>query len=432
MSDPTHSRADPGHYGIAGRLAQRFQEAEIIPLISVLGILLGLAALIITPKEEDPQISVTFANVFIPFPGATAKEVEQLITIPAEQEFAKVEGVKHVYSVSKPGMAVLNVRFKVGVPREPAIGRLYNAVFSTEDWLPSNLGAGKPLVKPKGIDDVPTVNITLWPDDPEKGAYELSHVANSLEAELKNLPGTRNVYSTGGPERIVRVVLDPERMAAYQMSLDDLPNSFDIPTMFDINNYSRDLGDMVVDNHVTPAQGGVFFQSVEDVKELVIGVQNGKPITINEIADIELRAATPEEYVWYGAGPGATVEEGKGRPYMPAVTVSVAKKPGESAVKIADRVTQRLEELKGFMIPEDVKFTITRNYGKTAREKSNRLLTELMTATIFVVLLVFMTMSWREGVIVGSAVIITLAFTIFGNWAWGFTLNRVSLFALIL
>ncbi len=419
------------HFGIAGRLAQSFQEAKIIPLISVLGILLGVAALLITPKEEDPQISVTFANVFIPFPGATVKEVEQLITIPAEQEFAKVQGVKHVYSVSKPGMAILNVRFKVGVPRAPAIGRLYNAVFSTEDWLPSNLGAGKPLVKPKGIDDVPTVTITLWPNDPEKGAYELSHVANSLEAELKNLPGTRNVYSTGGPERIVRVQIDPERMAAYQLSMDDLPNSFDIPTMFEINNYSRDLGDMVVDNHVTPAQGGTFFTSVDDVKELVIGVQDGKPITVADIADIEMRAATPEEYVWYGTGPGATVEEGKGRPYLPAVTVSVAKKPGENAVQIADRVKQRMEELKGFMIPEDVNYTITRDYGKTAREKSNRLLAELMSATLFVMILVFMTMSWREGVIVGSAVIITLAFTIFGNWVWGFTLNRVSLFALI-
>ncbi|MBF0255611.1 MAG: efflux RND transporter permease subunit [Gammaproteobacteria bacterium] len=417
--------------GVAGLLARRFQEAEIVPLLFLMGLLLGLAALIVTPKEEDPQIEVTFANVFIPFPGATAKEVSQLVTIPAEQEFAKLRGVKHVYSVSRPGMAVLNVRFEVGVPREPALSRLYNAVFSTEDWLPANLGVGRPLVKPKGIDDVPVVTITLWPDNPDKGAYELSQVASALEAELKNLPGTRNVYSTGLSQRVVRVTLDPERMAAHRLALDDLPNSFDIPTLFEINNYSRNLGDMVVDNHVTPAQGGVLFNSVEDVEELVVAVENGERIMLRDIARVEMGPATPDSYVWYGTGPGASAAEGKGNPPLPAVTLAVAKKTGENAVVIAERVLERLNELQGFIIPEDVKFSITRDYGKTAWDKASRLLMELLSATFFVVLLVFATMSWREGLVVGLAVVITLAFTLFANWAWGFTLNRVSLFALI-
>jgi len=417
--------------GFTGGIAAKFQNLEITPLISIFGILLGAMALIFTPKEEDPQIDVTFANVFVPFPGATAKEVEQLVTIPAEQEFSKVQGVKHVYSMSRPGMSILTIEFKVGVARDPAVGRLYNAVFSTEDWFPQNLGVGRPLVKPKGIDDVPILTFTLWTDNAEKGAYELSQVANSLEAELKSIDGTRNVYTIGNPERVVRVTLDPEKMSAFKVSLSDMPNSFDIPAIFQASNYSRELGNIVTDNAVTPLQGGTFFNSVDEVKELVIGLRDGNPIYIRDVANVELGPATPEQYVWYGTGPAATEAEGKGNGIHPAVTIAVAKKSGENAVAVSNRVIERFEGLQGFLIPEDVKVTITRNYGETAREKSNRLIAELFSATFFVVLLVFLTMGWREGIIVGTAVIVTLAFTMFGNIAWGFTLNRVSLFALI-
>ena len=169
------------HLGISGAIAKKFLHTEITPLLALVGLLLGLFAVLITPREEEPQIDVTFANVFVPFPGASAREVEQLIGIPAEQVFSEIEGIKHVYSVSRPGMAVLTVQFKVGEARNDAIVRLYNAVFSNQDWLPANLGVGQPIVKPKGIDDVPIVDLTLWTRDPGRGGYDLQQVAHAIE-----------------------------------------------------------------------------------------------------------------------------------------------------------------------------------------------------------------------------------------------------------
>ena len=163
-------------------------------------------AIIVTPREEEPQIDVTFANVFIPFPGASAREVEQLVTSSAEQVLSEIEGVKHIYSVSRPGMSVLTVEFKVGESRTEAIVRLYNALYSNRDWLPADLGVGQPLVKPQGIDEVPIVTVTLWTDDDNQGAAELRSVAHALEVELKSVPGTRDIYTTGGPEPVVHVL----------------------------------------------------------------------------------------------------------------------------------------------------------------------------------------------------------------------------------
>src|SRR5690606_28486586 len=181
--------------GFSGAVAKRFQDSKLTPLFAIAGLLLGLFAVLITPREEEPQIDVTFANVFVPFPGASAREVENVVAVPMEQVLAEIEGVEHTYSVSQPGIAVLTVQFEVGEPRNDAIVRLYNAVFSNLDYLPQNLGVLQPLVKPMGIDDVPIVTITLWSDDPERGAHDLARVAHSIEAELKRVPGTRDVYT---------------------------------------------------------------------------------------------------------------------------------------------------------------------------------------------------------------------------------------------
>ena len=190
--------------GLSGGIAARFLTTEITPLLALLGMLLGLFAVAVTPREEEPQINVTFANVFIPFPGASAREVEQLVATPAEQVLSEIEGIKHVYSTSTPGMAVITVQYEVGEDQTDAIVRLYSKVFSKQDWLPMNLGVGQPIVKPKGIDDVPIVTVTLWSEDPAVGAYELGQVAHSLEAELKRVPGTRDIYTIGAPGRARR------------------------------------------------------------------------------------------------------------------------------------------------------------------------------------------------------------------------------------
>lgn len=408
--------------GISGRIARAFLTSEITPLLALTGLLLGLFAVMVTPREEEPQINVTFANVFIPFPGATAKEVESLVTTPAEQIVSEIAGVKHVYSASSPGMAVLTVRFKVGEPRTDAIVRLYNAFYSNQDALPQNLGVGQPLIKPKGIDDVPVVSGTIWSKNPAITASDLLKIAHAMEAELQRVPGTRDIETIGGPERIVRVKFDPARLASYGLALSDLRMSLAAA------NASADAGELVNNNSEIKVQAGTFLISPQEVADLIIGVNNGAPVFLREVADVTLGPETPNSYVTYGIGP-ASAEDEPGR--YPAITLSVAKKPGENAVDVADAVIARFEQMKGVYFPDGVESTVTRNYGATAEEKAQTLIKKLIFATLSVIVLVLFALGRREAIVVGVAVVATLAITLFASWAWGFTLNRVSLFALI-
>ncbi|GAB6043533.1 efflux RND transporter permease subunit [Endothiovibrio diazotrophicus] len=408
--------------GISGAVAAKFLTSEITPLLALVGLLLGIFAVVVTPREEEPQINVTFANVFIPFPGATAREVEELVATGAEQVLSEVDGVKHVYSASQPGMAVLTVRFKVGEDRTAAIVRLYNALYSNQDWLPANLGVQlPPIIKPMGIDDVPIVTLTLWSRDEATSGDDLARVAHALEAELKRVPGTRDIYTVGGPERVVHVLLDPQRMAGYGIALDDLRRALAA------GNASRDAGALVGGNREIPVQAGAFLTSPEEVAGLVVGVHEGAPVYLSDVAEVRLAPDQPEQYVWFGGGPASDVPAG----YHPAVTMAVAKKPGTNAVAIAANVMERLDQLRGIFIPEGVEVTVTRNYGETADAKAKTLVGKLIFATAAVVFLVLLALGWREAIIVGVAVVITLTITLFASWAWGFTLNRVSLFALI-
>ncbi|MEA3292211.1 MAG: efflux RND transporter permease subunit [Pseudomonadota bacterium] len=405
--------------GISGRIAAIFLTSEITPLLALTALLLGVFAALVTPREEEPQINVTFANVFIPFPGASAREVEQMVTTPAEQVLSEIEGIEHIYSISRPGMSVLTVQFKVGEDRTAAIVRLYNKVFSNQDWFPPALGVGQPLIKPKGIDDVPIVTFTLWSKDPARGAYELSQVAHALEAELKRVPGTREVYTVGTPDQVVHVFLDAQKLAARGLSFEELR------TALQAGNYSLERGGYVVENREIPVRAGDFLSSAEQVAELVVGLHGGKPVYLADVAEVRHRPYQPDLYVQH-----AEVRAGQGQRH-PAVTLAVAKQPGTNAVTIARQVIQRFEQLRGVVIPDGVEATVTRNYGQTADDKARKLIQKLVFATASVVLLVLLTMGWREAIIVGTAVTITLALTLFASWAWGFTLNRVSLFALI-
>jgi multidrug efflux pump subunit AcrB len=208
--------------GVSGRIARFFQSAQITPLLALVALLLGAFAVAVTPREEEPQINVTMANVLIPFPGAAVQDVEQMVATPAEQVLSQMAGVEHVMSVSRPGLAVMTVQFKVGVPRTEALVRLYDTIQSHADWLPANLGTLPPLVKPKGIDDVPIVTLALHARDADTGAFDMERIAHSLEADLKRVPGTREVTTTGGPGRAIRVELDPARMAAAGLSVNEL------------------------------------------------------------------------------------------------------------------------------------------------------------------------------------------------------------------
>ncbi|MCB1823305.1 MAG: efflux RND transporter permease subunit, partial [Candidatus Competibacteraceae bacterium] len=419
------SAAAEPRLGLAGAIAKKFLLSEITPLLALVGLLMGVFAVLVTPREEEPQINVTFANVFIPFPGATAREVERLVSSPAEQMLSEIEGVEHVYSVSRPGMAVLTVQFLVGQPRTDAIVRLYNKLYSNLDWLPTNLGVGQPIVKPKGIDDVPIVALTLWTEDPQRSADDLTRVAHTLETELKRVAGTRDLYTIGAPDRVVRVLFDPAKLSGYGLALADLRRSLQAA------NASADAGSLVGDNREIPVQAGSFLVDPREIGSLVVGLHKGTPVYLADVAQVELGPDSPERYVWLGTGPAAAANGIPSQGEFPAVTLAIAKKPGENAVQVADQLLERVEQLKGTFIPEGVNLTVTRNYGVTANDKAMTLIHKLIFATSLVIVLVLIALGWREALIVGAAVILTLTITLFASWAWGFTLNRVSLFALI-
>jgi len=415
--------------GISGNIARHFLTTQITPLLALVGVLLGIFAVMITPREEDPQINVTFANVFIPFPGATASEVESLVATPAEQVIDEISGIEHVYSTSTPGMAVLTVQFLVGENRTDAIVRLYNKLYSNQDWLPANLGVGQPIIKPKGIDDVPIITATLWSKEPDTGAYDLSLVAHALETELKRVSGTRDIYTIGSPTRVVHVVLDPQALSGYNIDIRDLGYALRAA------NTARTGLKVTARNREIMLQAGTFLAAPEEIAELIVGVFDGKAVYLQDVASIEFGVDTPSQYVSIAAGKGsvtaADASDASFNVLRPAVTLAIAKKPGTNAVDITEQVIKRLDDLKGTFIPDDVEVSITRNYGLTAQAKSEKLIQKLIIETIAVILLVMWALGWREGLIVGAAVAVTLLITLFASWAYGFTLNRVSLFALI-
>jgi multidrug efflux pump subunit AcrB len=404
--------------GIAGRIAAFFQAAQITPLLALVALLLGAFAVVVTPREEEPQINVTMANVLVPFPGAAVRDVEQMVATPAEQVLAQIAGVEHVTSTSRPGLAILTVQFKVGVPRTEALVRLYDTVNSNADWLPPGLGVGEPLIKPKGIDDVPIVGLTLFAKSGDTGAYDLERVAHSVEAEIKRVPGTREVTTIGGPGRAIRVEIDPERLAGAGITVGDLRQTLQSA------NLGVPVGDLLVGNRAVAIEAGPYLRDAREVGELVVGLHAGKPVYLQDVAAVRDGPLPPARYVWHGVA-GTHPQD------YPAVTLAITKKPGENAISVADAVMRRVAVLRNTVIPAGVEVAETRNYGATANDKAEKLIQKLLFATASVVALVFLALGRREAAIVGSAVVLTLTATLFASWAWGFTLNRVSLFALI-
>jgi multidrug efflux pump subunit AcrB len=402
--------------GPSGRIARYFQASQLTPLLALVALLLGIFAVAVTPREEEPQIDVTMANVFIPFPGAAVRDVEALIATPAEQVLAQIQGIEHVYSVSRPGLAILTVQFKVGVPRTEAIVRLRDTIAANRDWASPELGILEPIIKPRGIDDVPVFAATFFSDDPQKGAFELERVAHAVEIEVKRVAGTREVQTLGGPGRVLRVLIDPDRMNASGVSALDVRNALQL------SNVALPAGALVRENREVVVETGNYLASAAEVRALVVGNIERRPVYLGDVAEVVDGPDQPRRYAW-------TATAGGGE--QPAVTLQVTKKPGENAVGVARRVRQRLSELEGTVIPSDVRYTVSRDYGVTADDKASSLIRKLVFATLSVVVLVFAALGRREAAIVGVAVVLTLASTLFASWAWGFTLNRVSLFALI-
>lgn len=283
--------------GLSGRLARFFLQNQLTPLLALTALLMGTFAVLVTPREEEPQIDVTFANILIPFPGASSEQVENLVSTPMEKVLGEISGVKHIYSVSRPGLSVLTVQFEVGIHRNEAIVRLYNAVYSNQDWRPAGVGILQPLIKPKGIDDVPIVTLTLWSRDPALGAHELGQIARATESEIKRVPGTRNVYAVGDNEPLIRVELDPARLASAGLTAAELAAALQSA------NLVRQADAVIDGTRLSPVQAGQFLANRDDVGGLIVAAHEGKPIYLDDVATVTDQAATPSHYAWFGTGP---------------------------------------------------------------------------------------------------------------------------------
>ncbi|QCB47478.1 efflux RND transporter permease subunit [Hydrogenophaga sp. PAMC20947] len=420
----------PEKLGFSGSIARAFQSNAITPLLALVALLLGIFAVMVTPREEEPQINVTMANVLIPFPGASSADVEKMVALPAEHVLSQIQGIEHTYSVARPGVAVLTVQFQVGVPRTEALVRLYDVLNANQDWLPQGLGVLTPIVKPKGIDDVPVLAATLWTKD-AASAMDLERVAHSVETELKRVKGTREVVTIGGPGRAVHVWLEPNKLRERGVSLQALQGAIAAANQAMPSGKVANPAAAAGEPGMLSVETGEFLQNAQDVGDIVVGVSQGRPIYLREVARVEAGAQLPTRYTWFtpGAADQANAEQ-QGQSH-PAVTITVTKKPGENAVDVAEGVRERLDALKNTVIPDDVQVSITRDYGETAAAKANKLIQKLIFATGSVIVLVGLALGRREAIIVGAAVVLTLTATLFASWAWGFTLNRVSLFALI-
>ncbi len=408
----------PPPRGIAGRIAALFLASRLTPLVVLASILLGLGAVLLLPREEEPQIVVPMIDVFVEMPGASAEEVEERVTRPMEKLLWEIPGVEYIYSTSMPGRSMAIVRFRVGEDEEESIVRLNQKMFANFDRIPP--GASPPLVKPRSIDDVPILAITLHSDrhDP----FTLRRIADAVHDRIKTVPDVSEARILGGLRRQVRVLLDPVRMAARGIAPADL-----VPALSRANRQLQ-AGRFSSGNREFLVEAGGFLRTAEEVSGIVVGVRGGRPVRLGDVASVADGPEEPADFVFFGRGPAA--REGGGAP-VPAVTLSVAKRKGTNAIVVADRVIGAVEGLRGRVIPADVAVTVARNYGETAAEKSNELLLHMMIAIGSVSVLIWFTLGFRESGIVAIAIPVTLALTLAVFYLTGYTLNRVTLFALI-
>ncbi len=410
--------------GISGRIAKAFIKSKLTPLIVLASLLLGIFAVAITPREEEPQIVVPMIDVMVAYPGASAREVEERVTRPMENFLWEIKGVEYIYSIVKPGMNLTIVRFYVGEDMEDSIVNLYNKLMANFDKIPP--GVTQPLVKPKSIDDVPILTLTLWDDQNLYSGFELRRIAAELADELKKDQNVSEFSIIGGQKRQVVIHLDQSRLKAYQTS------SVQIMQALQQANFVLPSGAFPSDNEEFLVETGGFLTNLEDVASVVIGVYNGKPLYLRDVARLTDGPEEPANYVFMGTGP-AVAE--KGLATVPgqfeAVTIAVSKKKGANASTVAHEALAKVEALKGNLLPSDLQVTVTRDYGETAQEKSDELLKHMLIATVSVIILIAFTLGWREAIVVGVAVPVTLALTLLINYLYGYTLNRVTLFALI-
>jgi multidrug efflux pump subunit AcrB len=409
------------------RIIDLFLRGQLSPILIVAAVAAGVLALALTPREEEPQIVVPMADVHVRADGLSVEEVERKITSRLEKLLAQIDGVEHIYSVSTPGRATVTVRFFVGEDREDSLVKIYNKLYSNTDRIPASVTGW--VVKPIEIDDVPIVIATLWSEEPARiDDHGLRRIAEELETELQAVKGTNRVEVFGGRPRVVRVELDPDALAARQTSV------LDVSSALAASNVRRSSGGFDRTDRHTIVDSGDFLARVGELEQVVVNVVDGVPVFLSDVARIVDGPDERDGYTWIGFGPGADDERALTRKslFLPAVHVAVAKQMGTNAVWVAERVVERIEALEPTLLPAGVHVRITRNYGETANDKVNELLEALAVALLIVIALIAYSLGWREGLVVAITVPVTFALTLLVNYWAGYTINRVTLFALIL
>ncbi|MBI3447550.1 MAG: efflux RND transporter permease subunit [Acidobacteria bacterium] len=405
--------------GAAGRVAAATLDSRLTPLAVIGSILLGVLAIGVTPREEEPQIIVPMIDIALGMPGASAREIEERLVTPTEKELWGLPGVEYLYSASREGSALITARFRVNEPLEPSLVKVYDQLAAHAAERPE--GSTPPLVQLRTIDDVPFLALTLHSD--RLDGFALRRLAAEAARALESVPDVARVELIGGERRQVRVFPDPARLASRGVSILDLEPAVRAASA------QAPAGTLVGGDRGVLVEAGPYLDDARDLGRIVVGVRDARPVYLGDVADVVDGPEEPGSYVFFGAGPGSGAPPGGH--LQPAVTIALAKRAGANATALAERVLALTDSLRGRLLPDSVSVTVTRNYGRTAQQKSNELIEHLLIATLSVVALIALAMGWRSSLVVGIAVPVTLALTLFIYFLFGYTLNRVTLFALI-
>ena len=404
--------------GMAGVLCEAFIHSPLSPLLYIAMLALGIYGLFATPRQEDPEISVPMIDIFYQMPGATAQQVSDLLIAPQERVLSEIPGIKHVYSASDKEMGMITLQYKVGQDMESALVRTMSKLQANKDKLPP--GAKPPMMKPKGIDDVPVVTLTLWSTELDDST--LRALATTLEQRLKQIPQTGNIFVSGGRARQVRIDITPERLAGYGLSMGQIAQAIQG------FNSEQTVGFNERGETYAYVETGTFLKTANDVRRLVVGLHEGRPIFLSDVARVTIGPEQANQMVSFSSGPAYP---DKPVSNAQAVTIAVAKHKGSNGVVVVQNIRDEIERLKGDLIPDNVHVEYTRDYGKSASDKVNGLFINLMEATVMVMLLVWATMGLKPSLVVFATVPLVLTVTVFAAMLMGYSINRVSLFALI-
>lgn len=407
--------------GISGNIAKVFIRSKLSILLMIAFILLGVFSVYFIPREEEPQIEVPMADIMIGYPGASPTEVESSVIQPVEKIVSNIKGVEDVYSTSMNGMGMLTVQFYVGEDMERSLVKLYNELMKHMDRMPQ--GATMPLVKTRSIDDVPALAFTLWSD--KTGSYQIRQVAEVVANEIKKVPEVAQVNVIGGQTRQVTVWMDKEKMAESRIDMRTIAQALQA------NNAQLQSGNIINGDAVYSVQTGNFFTNIDEIRHTIVGTKDNHPVYLHQVASIEDGPRLPDNYVSFGYGAAHTEQQHLNPGEYAAVTISIAKQKGADAMQLAETLMQKMDKLKEEVITDDLHVEVTRNYGETASHKVSELLWHLSIAILIVTLFVMAAMGWRGGLVVFISVPITFALTLFAYYFLGYTLNRITLFALV-